>query len=267
MRKIHINYERFILENVDDMSDETRRSLVKTFLDTLDEATKKAFENEVVGNGHAWGRRKASEQSYSAFAILGQITYSFEDDFKRLQEQMDKEGWTPERIQKLFATSKEMVLEMYEAGDAGNLCGIADNFLYHYWDGFVLSGMDIDMPEEAVIKFLYGWHKTTYGKAAFDQAGGENFSEEIVSTMLPKALVDNEYGTYSKNWRMGEWELLSADYVSETDEITLEIRCDGEDLTAAVTDIIGHDMIDMEDEEQTTVTDSHGVYTVKAKIF
>lgn len=240
MKRIQTNYEQFILENEAAMSDQTKGSLVNTFLAALDQAAGAAFAAERSGT-RPWNNREVKDASYSTLAINIKQQRDFKSDFYAMQAEMNKAGWTSERIEKLFSSMGPMVLEAYENGY--NQSGVADNFLYHYDDKALLAGYDFTEPaEEAVIKFMYGWHKTSYGTAALAQQFGsaEKFIDDVMSEHLKTALVYNEYGSFSEKWKNEEWGLEHAEFDVAHDELSLVIMAENDkDAIAAAQDICG----------------------------
>lgn len=96
-------------------------------------------------------------------------------DMDRIMEKLAEQGWDEQRIKRLAAENGKELADMQDSGNTGSLTGMGDLFLNRITGGqVVLMGMDTkeQSPDEAVIKFYYGYNKTPYGRLAMEQHFG-----------------------------------------------------------------------------------------------
>jgi hypothetical protein len=111
-----------------------------------------------------------------------------EEDFKEMQDIINKGNWTLDVLRKLFDPRISEVIEQtfgqfIDKYGLDSQNGYMDFYLYrlnekldlnttvwlggHGWASFILESPE----DEAVVKYAYGYHKTPYGKMCLEQIG------------------------------------------------------------------------------------------------
>lgn len=185
-------YLDFIKESVEITSDNVMELRVK-FRDVLDRLADYAIESGGIGGGYFSDMCKREDVDLEA-------------DFKRLQDNVDKEGFTLDVIKELFGPEADLCDQTFEQfihnvnfpeyvyrEPLDEKSGMVDYYLYRIaklvnskWapdlGGDSWSGnTDVIGDEEFFIRFGYGYHHTAYGQLYIEQTlkPGETLEEEV----------------------------------------------------------------------------------------
>ena len=177
-------------------------------------------------DSHPWSS-SAGGLSYSYLAQSKER--NFEMDFETVQRHMDAQGWDEDRVHALFAKSGEEVIRQYNGGFS-ELCGIADNYLFHY-DSQVplggennINGTELE-PDEAVIRFCYGWHRTSYGRKFIVQDYGSvpKFIKKMPE-LIKRVVKTNEYSMLNVGWSDDTYSIINCYYDVDRNAIMIEVN-------------------------------------------
>lgn len=132
---------RFINENWDE------EERFDALLDALNEALSKF--------GRKW--------SYSSMAGHNQVV---EDDLHRFRHLMSILGWDDKAVAEVMKSND------WDLPD-NLLCGVIDAYMYSLNNEYELAGYGLEILDdrESIIKFNYGWHRSSYGKMWLAQQG------------------------------------------------------------------------------------------------
>lgn len=113
-------------------------------------------------------------------------------DYHRMIIAMEQHGWSIEDMTKLIKANAAKMESKF-----GDYSGVVDVFLYrmglpkHMLAGY--NYKDDENPEEAIIKYSYGYNKTPYGKLALEQYfGSADKFVEYAAQALPKTLKNSD---------------------------------------------------------------------------
>jgi hypothetical protein len=152
---------------------------------------------------------RSSFQSYSKIA---QTNKNPDTDFVLVNQFMTKYGWPIKKVRKL---AHSMPLFSYEVESTrASDTGVIDYYLYKITNHeFPLSGLtwafDVFMnsfdpdENEYLIKYAYGWHKTSYGKLIIKQNLNsiESFMEKVIEFLPIKIITKIIDPNGSYYWR------------------------------------------------------------------
>ena len=190
-------YLEFIKENIEVPSPDNLMELRLKFREVLDELADLSYDKGGIG-GHYFSDMCKREN------------IDLEADFKKLQNNVDKRGFTLEVIKELFGPEADKICKQDFCGFVSNegfpnyeyrepideKSGMVDYYLYRIaklvsypdndwtpplggedWSGNINQIGD----EEFFIRFGYGYHHTTYGQLYIEQTlePGETLEEEI----------------------------------------------------------------------------------------
>jgi hypothetical protein len=186
-------YLDFIKESVGEITSDNVMELRVKFRDVLDELADLSYDKGGIG-GHYFSDMCKREN------------IDLEADFKKLQNNVDKSGFTLEVIKQLFGPEADLCDQTFEQfihnrnfpeyvyrEPIDEKSGMVDYYLYRIakivnskWvpelGGDAWSGnTDQIGDEEFFIRFGYGYHHTTYGQLYIEQTlePGETLEEEI----------------------------------------------------------------------------------------
>ena len=147
-------------------------------------------KKSIIETRDTWAKKIKSLSDYydNYFSELASNhNLNVDDDFKEMQSLMDKTGFTIEVIKKLF--SKEVCELTHEyfpffirKNRLDEINGYVDVYLYKIYEliynhdgwkpqlgGWGWSEDALSTPEEVIIKYEYGYHKTSYGRLLLDK--------------------------------------------------------------------------------------------------
>ena len=159
-----------------------------------------------------------------------------EEDYKKYQKKMDAKGFTFDVIKKIFSKEADKLVGRW-AKDSGDrdifvelhqssleeMNGDIDTYLYFTVKRLGLdckkielggpswSGVE-DYPEEAIIRYSYGYHKTKYGQLMMEQIGiNQEEFEQYASKGFCIELINNWYGYFSA--KMEDYVIIEEDRI------------------------------------------------------
>jgi len=234
-------YLEFIKENIEVPSPDNLMELRLKFREVLDELADLSYDNGGIG-GHYFSDMCKREN------------IDLEADFKKLQNNVDKKGFTLEVIKELFGSEADKICKQDFADFISNegfpeyeyrepideKSGMVDYYLYRIaklvsypgndWTpklgGEAWSGNTNQIgDEEFFIRFGYGYHHTTYGQLYIEQTlnPGETLEEEIQNWEVKgyKMVADwlreywNEEALSSAVRDVTNWKFLQSKDLSE----------------------------------------------------
>ena len=197
MKKMIKKYTQFIKENTETPSSKNLMDLRVKFRETLDILADYAIESGGIGGGY-----------FST--MCKQENVDLEADFKRLQDNVDKKGFTLEVIKGLFGPEADKICKQDFCGFISNedfpnyeyrqpidsKSGMVDYYLYRIGEMVSYPGNDWTPPlggdgwnipknemddEEFMIRFAYGYHHTKYGQLYIEQnlTDGKTLEQEV----------------------------------------------------------------------------------------
>jgi hypothetical protein len=150
--------------------------------------------------------------SFQSYSRIAQTNKNPDTDFALIDKFMTKYGWPIEKVRKLAHSIPLFTYEV-ESSRASDT-GAIDYYLYKITNHeFPLSGLtwtnDVFMnslepdENEYLIKYAYGWHKTSYGKLIIKQNLNsiESFMEKVIEFLPIKIIVSIIDSNNSYYWR------------------------------------------------------------------
>lgn len=140
------------------------------------------------------------------------------DDYLEYQKYMDEKGFTINVIKDIFSKeAKEItgkdIFEVIEKSPLDNQSGDVDTYLYFTIKNIGLDANKYDLggpgwgsylePDEAIIRYSYGYHKTKYGQLFIQQIG---ITEDDFREVALKGLTEEFYNN---------WETIIKDVTSD----------------------------------------------------
>ena len=184
-------YKQFVNESIEDYFDhQVKKSYTRDEIVGLRDDWKEAIL-DILGSG----------PSYSS--LCKRKNQDPEEDYKKYQKEMDAKGFTFDVIKEIFSKEadkivgkwakdsddRDIFVELHQSS-LEEINGDIDTYLYFTVKRLGLdykkvelggpgwSGM-VDEPEESIIRYSYGYHKTKYGQLMMEQLGitQEDFKE------------------------------------------------------------------------------------------
>jgi len=216
-------YRQFVSESIEDYFGNQDKSYTADEITQLRDDWKEAII-EVLGHGPNYSR------------LCGRKDQDPEEDYKEHQKEMDAKGFTFDVIKKIFSKEADKIVGKW-AKDSGyrdifvelnqspleEMNGDIDTYLYLTVKRLGLdykkielggpgwSGVE-DYPEEAIVRYSYGYHKTKYGQLMMEQIGiNEKEFEEYASKGFCIELINNWYGYFSA--KMEDYVIIEEDRI------------------------------------------------------
>jgi len=216
-------YRQFVNESIEDYFDNSQKSYTADEITQLRDDWKEAIV-EVLGHGPNFS------------TLCKRENQDPEEDYKEHQKEIDAKGFTFDVIKKIFSKEADKIVGKW-AKDSGDrdifvelhqgslqeMNGDIDTYLYFTVKRLGLdykkielggpswSGVE-DYPEEAIIRYSYGYHKTKYGQLMMEQIGiNEKEFEEYASKGFCIELIDNWYGYFSA--KMEDYVIIEEDRI------------------------------------------------------
>jgi hypothetical protein len=217
-------YRQFVNESIEDYFDhQVKKSYTRDEITELRDDWKEAIL-DVLGSGPNFSTLCKREDQDP------------EEDYKEYQKEMDAKGFTFDVIKEIFSKEADKIVGKW-ASDSGDrdifvelhqssleeINGDIDTYLYFTVKRLGLdykkielggpgwSGIE-DYPEEAIIRYSYGYHKTKYGQLMMEQLGitQEDF-EEYASKGFCIELINNWH--YFFSCKMEDFVIIEEDRI------------------------------------------------------
>jgi hypothetical protein len=217
-------YRQFVNESIEDYFDhQVKKSYTRDEITELRDDWKEAIL-DVLGSGPNFSTLCKREDQDP------------EEDYKEYQKEMDAKGFTFDVIKEIFSKEADKIVGKW-ASDSGDrdifvelhqssleeINGDIDTYLYFTVKRLGLdykkielggpgwSGIE-DYPEEAIIRYSYGYHKTKYGQLMMEQLDitQEQF-EEYASKGFCIELINNWYDFFS--CKMEDFAIIEEDRI------------------------------------------------------
>ena len=216
-------YRQFVSESIEDYFGNQDKSYTADEITQLRDDWKEAII-EVLGHGPNFS------------TLCGRKNRNPEEDYKKHQKKMDAKGFTFDVIKKIFSKEADKLVGKW-AKDSGDrdifvelhqssleeMNGDIDTYLYFIVKRLGLDYKKIelggpgwggveDYPEEAIIRYSYGYHKTKYGQLMMEQIGiTQKEFEEYASKGFCIELINNWYSYFSA--KMEDYVIIEEDRI------------------------------------------------------
>lgn len=197
-------YKQFVNESIEDYFDhQVKKSYTRDEIIQLRDDWKEAII-DVLGSGPNFS------------TLCKRENQDPEEDYREYQKEMDAKGFTFDVIKEIFSKEADKIVGKWalDSGDKDifieihqspleEMNGDIDTYLYFTvkrlgldykkidLGGPAWSGID-DYPEEAIIRYSYGYHKTKYGQLMMEQLGiTQKEFEEYASKGFCIELINN----------------------------------------------------------------------------
>jgi len=216
-------YRQFVSESIEDYFDHSQKSYTADEITQLRDDWKDAIL-EVLGSGPNFSTLCKREKQDP------------EEDYREHQKEMDAKGFTFDVIKKIFSKEadkivgkwakdsddKDIFVELHQSS-LEEMNGDIDTYLYFTVKRLGLdykkielggpswSGIE-DYPEEAIIRYSYGYHKTKYGQLMMEQLGiTQQDFEQYASKGFCIELINNWYDFFS--CKMEDFVIIEEDRI------------------------------------------------------
>jgi hypothetical protein len=216
-------YRQFVSESIEDYFDHSQKSYTADEITQLRDDWKDAIL-EVLGSGPNFSTLCKREKQDP------------EEDYREHQKEIDAKGFTFDVIKKIFSKEADKIVGKW-AKDSGDrdifvdldqspleeMNGDIDTYLYFTVKRLGLdykkvllggpgwSGIE-DYPEEAIIRYSYGYHKTKYGQLMMEQLGiTQQDFEQYASKGFCIELINNWYDFFS--CKMEDFVIIEEDRI------------------------------------------------------
>jgi hypothetical protein len=216
-------YRQFVNESIEDYFEHDQKSYTADEITQLRDDWKEAII-EVLSSG----------PNYST--LCKREDQDPEEDYKEHQKEMDAKGFTFDVIKKIFSKEADKIVGKWakDSGDRDIFVelhqssleeqnGDIDTYLYFTVKRLGLdykrielggpswSGIE-DYPEEAIIRYSYGYHKTKYGQLMMEQLGiTQKEFEEYASKGFCIELINNWHDFFSA--KMEDFVIIEEDRI------------------------------------------------------
>lgn len=218
-------YRQFVNESIEDYFDQSvKKSYTRDEIIQLRDDWKEAIL-DVLGSGPNFS------------TLCKRENQDPEEDYKEHQKEMDAKGFTFDVIKEIFSKEadkivgkwasdsddKDIFVELHQSS-LEEMNGDIDTYLYFTVKRLGLdykkvelggpgwSGID-DYPEEAIVRYSYGYHKTKYGQLMMEQLGitQEDF-QEYASKGFCIELINN-WSDFFSYVKMEDYVIIEEDRI------------------------------------------------------
>jgi hypothetical protein len=217
-------YRQFVNESIEDYFDQSaKKSYTRDEITQLRDDWKEAIF-DVLGSGPNFS------------TLCKRENQDPEEDYKEHQKEMDAKGFTFDVIKEIFSKEadkivgkwakdsddKDIFVELHQSS-LEEINGDIDTYLYFTVKRLGLdykkvllggpgwSGIE-DYPEEAIIRYSYGYHKTKYGQLMMEQLDiTQKDFEEYASKGFCIELINNWYDFFS--CKMEDFVIIEEDRI------------------------------------------------------